>query len=518
MALEDVLQKKVIQSEVSKDKNLLQNLASPLLKGVATLGRPIRTTSRVIGEQGIGEFVRELIPGGKEGSSGTKKIIEEEKERKIGSESLGYVSAPVGSREALGVGLQLGAYLIPAGRVTSVAGGAVVGASVGLLSSAGEAIEEGKSLGETAKQATIGTLIGAAGGATLPLLAKGAKSGVSFIRKSLSKLSGYPEGVVERALSKTPGTKVVLDGREESLNNIIKDTIKGANKYRSDLVKSYGRELNKISSLQSLGGKGQTASRAVLLRENKNFISATNRTLRKFGIGVRKGGELVFERPVETGKASSQIISSSEMSNIQKAYNELLKIEKDTSVKNVDKIAQNINALIKFDTPKATRTSVVISGMSDKVDDFIKTSYPDLGRLRDKYAVSKSVLSELESVFGKNLKPSTDIIRNSTKRVLQIFNEGELPRRMALESVGPEFGQDIVGAAVGQIIGREAPTSAKVASFSQRGILEKIVEAIPRAALKAEIRSNPSKLMSFINTKEGQIISARILGELIEQK
>jgi hypothetical protein len=305
--------------------------------------------------------------------------------------------------------------------------------------------------------------------------------------KLISKLSGYADDVVKSALERTPGVAQGFKQGEEALGAIIKNSAKKIGELSGKLSTEFGKGLDEIAKTIPYGKPGST-SHALNIKEVGNFIDSAKKFLRENRIGI-SGGKLIFDRPVESGKASSRIISSAEKSQIQSAYNELLKLTKNSTVKNVEAVLENIRSLKKFETTTGPQTSLIINELMDQAEKFTSKVYPALAELRSKYGPQKELLNEAKYLFGKNSNPTAQELSMAKRRLMSIFNVGRSEEKRIASQFSANIKTDIPGTVAGTLIktGKEPVLSSTIPT--PRGVLSKIVEALPRSAVKSYIET-----------------------------
>jgi hypothetical protein len=72
---------------------------------------------------------------------------------------------------------------------------------------------------------------------------------------------------------------------------------------------------------------------------------------------------------------------------------------------------------------------------------------------------------------------------------LRLFNTGRLAEREGVEKIGQEINEDIVGGTAGALIKSGDQMSIRAQNLTKRGVVEKVLEAIPRATIQDYIRS-----------------------------
>lgn len=400
--------------------------------------------------------------------------------------------------------------ILPIG--TGIAGGIAGGALGGIPgATAGAAI--GGAIGETAQQGlesvarrrknlNLGQIVGAgvtqglleaggqvatrvAGAVTKPVIEATRVPIVNFI----SKMSGYAEDVVTQAMKRTPGVVSALQKGEAALGDIIKSAVTKFHEFSQSALDASKATMKHLDATLSLGGRGQTASRNVLLNEAKDFVSNVTTVLRnEHNIGVTSKGELLFERT----SMPSRIVTGSEKSAIQESFNLLNNIKKDTSISNID---ATLERMIVFQrktpagTPTGPESKKVIGEIISQLKDFAKKVYPQVADEIEKNFQQRILISQGKEILGESAHLSPKDLSLLTKRMLQMFNTGNLAVRESTQAIAKQTGQDIPGAAAGMLMKQGEQVSIRAQNLTRRGVIEKAFEFIPRAMLKNYVQT-----------------------------
>ena len=316
------------------------------------------------------------------------------------------------------------------------------------------------------------------------------------IVKLLSKLSGFGDDLIQRSLQRTPGVvegarkgEVVLkDVIERSAQNIVRlanDTLKKGKQVVDDL--------NKFSG----GGIGSPGTRREILKEGGNFVSRITNFLRKqYNIGVEKGKILIFDRP----NLPSNIVSGGDRGAIQEAYNSILKIKENTSIKQIDSVFERLYVLrskTPVGSPTGAETRKIIGNMIDDVVKFVESvGKGEIGyrryaqHLKDQMP-KRIMLGEARELFEGASNLGAKEISKVEAKLLQLWNTGKIALREFTEELGEEIGEDIAGTAAGTLIKEGGQVSQRAPALTQgaRGIIEKTVELIPRGILRNYLKT-----------------------------
>lgn len=381
--------------------------------------------------------------------------------------------------------------------------GAIAGATAG--GAAGEAIQQGieKVAGDRksldAKQIAIsgagsGALETVTGGIApvarlaKPLAEPVLQSGKNAFLKGIAFVSGYADDVLEAALKRSPGAVEAAKTGERALTDIVKNTAANLQTYASDVLKQSKQTIADLSA-QSGGGAGYPGTRQAILDSGRKFVDQITDTLRNTNIGVKSDGSLLFERPT----LPSNIVSRADQSAIQDSFNLARGIGNDTTIENIDAVLErmlSLKAKTPAGSPTGAETRKLIGDMMNEVVRFTR-SLGDVSPAYAKYAdfleenlPNRVFINDAKSIFGTSANLSAKQVTQVTKKLLQLFNSGNSELRTFAGQVGERTGQDIVGGAAGTLLKEGDQISLRANNLSRRGIVEKVVEAIPRAVIR----------------------------------
>jgi hypothetical protein len=302
------------------------------------------------------------------------------------------------------------------------------------------------------------------------------------LAKFIGRFTGLPEGAVDQTLKRTPGVIAGSKEGETAVLALVRAGRDNLGKLADEVSTAFGKGLEKVNKNYKYGETFHILN----MKEVGNFIGSATRELRANRIGVKNTGELIFEKGVETGKASSRISSAGEQKNIQKAYNELLKLKNNSSPKNVEAVLENIRALKKFETSTGLQSSAVVENIFQQGEKLAKKLYPDLAKLRTEYGPQREIINDAKYLFGKTGIGKSDIAQESTavRKILNLYNTGNLPLREATEQIGKALKLDIKGTAAGALLKEGEAYSFKASNLSEKGFLNKFIEGLPRKGLQ----------------------------------
>jgi len=91
--------------------------------------------------------------------------------------------------------------------------------------------------------------------------------------------------------------------------------------------------------------------------------------------------------------------------------------------------------------------------------------------------------------FENTARPSAKELQRITIKTLQLFNDGRLSVREAVEKIGKEIGEDIVGGSAGTLMQAGEQFSVRAPQLTSRHIAMKVLEFVPREALKNYLKT-----------------------------
>jgi len=422
---------------------------------------------------------------------------------------------PVGSSILGGIAGSLAG--VPAGPA-GIFGGAVIGSGIG--QAVGETAQQGlENLAGNRKGLNTGQIVaGGVTGSGTELVGGGLARGVGAVAKPifnavrepavkfLSKFSGFAGDIIEKALTRSPGVLEGLSKGESALDKIISGANAKFHQFAKDTLEAARAEIKRLDTQYSLGGKGAGASRAIVLKDANDFVNTAKVILRnEHNIGVLNDGTLMFER----ASNPSRIVSKSEQSSIQQAYGLLNGIKKDTSIKNIDSVLERMIVFARktpAGTPTGPESKAVINQLMDGLKTFAAKTYPEFAGQIEKNFAQRMAINEGKEILGDTSHLSPVELAKLSKRMLQMFNSGNLPVRNSTQAIANQTGEDIVGSAAGTLIKAGDQVSQRAPNLTVRSAAAKILEYIPRAALKSYV-STGKITGNLINNKVIQKIA-----------
>lgn len=346
---------------------------------------------------------------------------------------------------------------------------------------------------------------------------------VSFLKT----LSGYNDELIETALKRSKGTVAGIQGGEKTLVDVVKRSTQKLAQLAKESVFEAKEELSALAksklsedslfakALQSNASKYQNA-RTEIFNKVGDFTKSVVTKLRTNNIGVTKDGGLVFSR----ANQPSRIVNGSEQKAVQEAYELVNSLKKNLSLKHVDSIFERLIVLkskTPTGTPTGTETKALIGNMMDDLYDFVGKVYPrEYTAYLDKNLQKRVFITQAQELLGASahVSPKEQVV--VMNRLYQLFNTGKLPAREFLGEVGEKISEDIVGTTAGTAIKTGGQISLRAQNLTSRGMIEKAVEAIPRASLQAYIRTGnlTGDLLAhpaIVNTAKALNISTKAL-------
>lgn len=401
--------------------------------------------------------------------------------------------------------------------------GAIGGAAIGGVG--GEAIQQKieKSFNQREKYDPAQIAASGVTGAATELTGIGLVKGVGMVAKAsrepmikfVSKLSGYEDAVVAKALERSSGAVAGVQRGESAL----KDIVSKANNKIHDLAETSIKEAKiKIAKFDQLsgGGAGNPGIRQSILQEGSNFVgNITNKLRSDFNIGVKKGNILDFDRP----NFPSNIVSGTDRGALQSAFDTVGKIKNNTSIKQIDAVLERLITL-KTKTPGGTptggETKKIISEMIDQVQGFV-VSAEKFGKGYKEYVAflkenlpKRVMIEEAKDIFGTSRYLSPIEQSQVEKRLFRLYNTGELPVREAVEKIGTEVGEEIVETTAGAIIKTGKQPSVEATMPTPRNMVTKLIEVLPRAAVNTYIKTG--KITGELSNSPYIKTAAKLLG------
>lgn len=386
------------------------------------------------------------------------------------------------------------------GPVGTFAGG-VAGASAG--GALGERIQQGIeqaygqrqkiNSGQIAAQGALSGVTQAVGGALFKGASLvGSKVAKPVFLKVMSKLSGFDDNVLTKALTRSQGVVQGLREGESALKDVVIKTSEGVSNLAKETLKDSSRAIADFSKLAKITGPGLKRE---ILNTGKNFLKKTTDSLRaNYNIGVRGNGELLFDR----GERLSNIVTGGDKSTIQTAYNAIRTIPNKLNIPHVDSVLERLIVLrskTPTGTPTGPETRRIVGEMSENVIDFVKSIPPTFGRGWGEYAQfleqnlpKRVMISDAKEIFGSG-RLSPKEVSQVTKRVLQLFNTGNLAQREFAEQVGKQVGQEITETGAGTLMNTGGQVSVRAPQLTKEGAFTAIMQAIPNATIKQFVKT-----------------------------
>lgn len=197
--------------------------------------------------------------------------------------------------------------------------------------------------------------------------------------------------------------------------------------YKNAVSKTFGEGLEKLQKLtpsfklaRTLLGKFSGA-RNKMQEVVNNISEGIPAVFRKFGVAVeQKGTKLNFD------KLNSAIVASAERKQLQMVFN-TIRQQTDFSVKGVERVAERINALAKFEKAGQTRTSALVGEMHNLYSKAIEKVYPALANLRKTYSIEKEIIAGIDDILksSKNEIANPTAVTSVAKKLSNVFKEDQ---------------------------------------------------------------------------------------------
>ena len=383
----------------------------------------------------------------------------------------------------------------PVGTVVGGVGGATAGGALG--ESIQQRIETGFGLrdkinvGQIAAQGAISGGTQLIAGGVLKVLGFTAQVAKPTLVKFLSKLSGYSDDVLQYTLQKTPGAIKGISQGEVALKDVVVATAQGLDDLAKTTLTESQKKVTEFSSKAIISGQG---AKSELLKQTKNFYTKTIASLRsKYKIGVDKYGDLLFDRPSDM----SNIVSGGDRSAIQTALHAIRTINQNPTIKNIDSVLERLIVLrskTPVGSPTGPETRAIIGDMSENVVQFVRSVPPSFGKGWAQYGLylddilaKRVMISDAKELFGRTKHLSPKEISQITKRMLQLFNTGNLAPREFAEEVGEKVGTEIVETSAGTLMSTGGMTSVRAPELTTPGIARQIVQYVPAKVVKTYV-------------------------------
>ncbi len=454
------------------------------------------------------------------------KIYDSLQNRSVTSER-GFAGELLPTIGSIGGGIAGGALGGPAG--------AIVGSGIGggLGETAQQGIEkltgtrESFSAGQVAATGATSAVLQGVAGKALQIGSRAVKAVQPSILKTLSWASGYADDVVKKAMERTPGAVEAIKGGEKTLSNLVQRSAAKVSKFADDLLKSSQKVVDDLSKKLSFGGPGRPGSRSNVLRQGKKFVENIVNVLRKeHNIGSSMDGKLVFNRPTQP----SRIVTGGDQKAIQEGFDLVLGIKKNTSIKHIDSVLERLIVLkskTPVGSPTGPQTKSIIGDMMSKIQDFVKTTYPEYYQHLTSNLPKRILANEMKELFGGSAHLSPLETSKISGRLLQLYNTGRLPLREGVEQVGKEIGEDITGTVAGTIMKLDDSVSFRALNLGQREMITKAIQSIPRkliddfvatgkltgGLLSHPIVVNTAKTLGITTKAAGQFIANQLMSK-----
>lgn len=385
----------------------------------------------------------------------------------------------------------------PVGGIAGAGAGGSVGETIQQGIEKGFGIREKFNTGQIVATGAIDTALQATGAGIGKIFTKFAKPAFEaskpVLMKFVSKMSGYADNVLEKALQRTSGAVEGVVGGEQALVDVVQKTAVGISKYAKQTVAETQKNIAEFTK-QSVRG-ALPGTKQNLLNEGLKYEQKIVDSLRQFNIGVNKAGELMFDR----AKNISNIVSGGDKSAIQDAYNTIKTIVKNPDIAHIDSVLERLITLrtkTPVGSPTGAETRAILASMSDSVIDFVESIPKAYGAGYGKYAQflkenlpKRIMISDAKEIFGGSEHLSPKELSQITKRMLQLYNTGNLAVKDFAEKVGDTIKQDITGTAAGTLLKTGDQQSVRAPNLTVRGFAEKAINYFPRKFVQTYVET-----------------------------
>jgi len=337
------------------------------------------------------------------------------------------------------------------GNVLATAGkNAVQGGTFGAISSGGESLAQGNSLGQAAADTLTGGAKGAATQSVFNLLGQGAsavtkKAGPTI----LSFTSGVPKNAIKQAGMNPEAARI---GLSRPVEDVREEAVGSLRTLRTALSDEFASGLEKIEKTTKQTKTGMVYNKQGFQKsasEMKRLLTNYGREYaREFRIGTRQtplGVTLDFSK--------SPIVSPGEARNVQEVFTTISTWD-DFSARGLQDLAERVGNLRDFDKGGGTARSMIISKVYNRIagtggtKGLIPTYVPELAELRTNFAKNKKVLDEIGVILNET-KKSPVSIQASVTRLDNLFRENRDIYFNAVKELSKRSGVDYLSLLAG---------------------------------------------------------------------
>lgn len=430
-------------------KGFIESLASPFVKMGATVA-------------GVGSSIGQLLTGDVQGAS---EAINKERDfgilgsaKPLGVESYdpsqGVMGGNLGQfgKEVVGTGLELGSWLVPAGKVGAVGktaltgveqvakGGLLQGAGTlgraslqsakmgalgGTLGASGATLAEGGTIADMAKSGLTGAIGGTLLGGAIPVVGKAAGSlarGVGRVGGELlgkGTQTGY--ATIKEAFTNPNVTKYLREFSGEggvlNLQRKVVDDIKNA----MDAV------VNKAQRAYQQNMKNLNLSKIDMTNELDDVRAATRNLLDKYRVKIREGKKLnnldfeTLNSPINPEKGGGK--------EVQKAYNTLMRWT-DTSAEGIDKLKRQLWDFVEGTERNSDGSNIFTKELWGATRNSLRNKVKGYEEMTGQWENFKNLQKDLTRAFGEGGKTGEEAM---IKKFLPSFKQNNEFRRELLE-------------------------------------------------------------------------------------
>lgn len=384
-------------------------------------------------------------------------------------------------------------FTVPAGAIGGAAIGGSAGEAIQQRIETGFGLREKMNSGQIAAQGAISGATQLIGGGVLKAFGFGAKVAKPTVAKFFSKLSGYDDVVLQSIMSRSSGAVEGVARGEAALKDVVVNTAKGISQLAKRTLQEGAKTVKTLDKDAIISGPG---AQQELLKQGQNFITRTVQSLRSnYNIGVNKAGQLTFDRP----NITSNIVSGGDRSAIQSAFDSLYNIQVKPTIRNIDSVLEKLIVLrskTPVGSPTGPETRAIIGDMSENIVNFVKSVPPSFGKGWANYAKyleqslpKRVMISDAKELFGATENLSPKEISIISKRMMQLFNTGNLAQREFAETIGKEVGTQIPETAAGTLVNTGGMVSQRAPELTKPGIISAAIQAIPKSVVQNYVKT-----------------------------
>lgn len=285
--------------------------------------------------------------------------------------------------------------------------------ALGAVAGGGQSLANNNSGGQILKDAAIGGAASATLGGVFNLLGKSVSSAGPT---ALSFTTGVPKEAIKQAAQAPTQARI---GLNTSVEKVREKAVGSLGTLYTDLGKEFADSLDDVISRTGQTKAGMTYNQQGFIKSAPKIQNNLTEFGRSFAREFRLGTKMTPEGVVINFE-KSPIIKSGEQKAVQEAFSTISNWD-DFSARGMQDLAERIGALRNFESGAKTESSAIVGKIYNKIAGrLIPEFYPELSKLRTKYASSRKVLDEIADVLSYT-KKSPVSIQSSITRLSNIF-------------------------------------------------------------------------------------------------